>query len=181
MHQVPSSQLNLNSNIEEFGLKSAADWKVYRTDSNVYLIKNPFKPIAQRYWIVKCLKDYTKYPNRNNLLEHQFDKETIQNFWEIFTNSNLDEIAKKKLKKAFRWTTLGYHYDWTNKIYNESWKNEFPGDLAELMTRIALVLNFENYRAEAAIVNFYPIGTTLSGHKDERLECNKSMSMNIKF
>lgn len=65
-----------------------------------------------------------------------------------------------------RWTTLGFHYDWTNKVYDENFKNEFPPDLHELIAVVADVLGFKNYKSEAAIINFYPIGSTLSAHTD---------------
>ncbi|KAL5275524.1 ALKBH1 family protein [Megaselia abdita] len=65
-----------------------------------------------------------------------------------------------------RWTTLGYHHDWDTKVYSENMKNKFPQDLADLTKFFATTLGFENYSAEAAIVNYYPIGTTLAGHTD---------------
>lgn len=65
-----------------------------------------------------------------------------------------------------RWTTLGYHHDWDTKVYSEDMKNQFPQDLSDLTKFFAEALGFENYSAEAAIVNYYPIGTTLAGHTD---------------
>lgn len=42
----------------------------------------------------------------------------------------------------------------------------FPPDLAKLVRTIAAVLGFERFSPEAAIVNYYPVGTTLAGHTD---------------
>lgn len=73
-----------------------------------------------------------------------------------------------------RWTTLGYHYDWTNKVYDEAFRNDFPSELQTLIGMFADALSFKNYKAEAAIINFYPIGSTLSPHTDHSefsLEC----------
>lgn len=65
-----------------------------------------------------------------------------------------------------RWTTLGYHHDWDTKVYAEEHRHRFPDDLAKLNEYFAKVLGLGNYSAEAAIVNFYPLGTTLAGHTD---------------
>lgn len=66
-----------------------------------------------------------------------------------------------------RWATLGYHHDWDTKVYSEDKRHRFPDDLAALAAYVASVLDFpDQYSAEAAIVNFYPMGTTLAGHTD---------------
>lgn len=128
------------------------------------MIKNPFTAIAQRYWIRKLVQEYTKYPNPNNLLPTRFNESTIKDFWVTLCQEN--EQQRRLIKKSMRWTTLGYHYDWTAKIYDENKKNEFPAELRQLISTIAEVLDFRNYKSEAAIINFYPIGSTLSAHTD---------------
>lgn len=65
-----------------------------------------------------------------------------------------------------RWATLGYHHDWDTKVYAEEKRHRFPDDLARLNEYFAQVLGLGAYSAEAAIVNFYPLGTTLAGHTD---------------
>lgn len=128
------------------------------------LVKNPFTPAGQRYYIEKLLKDYTKHPNPNNLLPSRFNENVIKDFWTSLNES--DEQQRRLIKKSMRWTTLGYHYDWTNKIYDENLRNEFPPELQRLIVTIAEVLGFKEYKTEAAIINFYPIGSTLSAHTD---------------
>lgn len=73
---------------------------------------------------------------------------------------------KQRLRSALRWCTLGYHHQWDTKVYSEDMKHSFPMDLGSLSAYLAGILDFEKYSAEAAIVNFYPIGTTLAGHTD---------------
>lgn len=51
-------------------------------------------------------------------------------------------------------------------MYDENFKNEFPQELHRLVQCIADALEFELYKSEAAIINFYPIGSTLSAHTD---------------
>lgn len=53
------------------------------------------------------------------------------------------------------------------QVYSETAKTEFPPDLGKLCSIVALVvLNANDYSAEAAIVNFYHMDSTLSGHTD---------------
>ena len=42
----------------------------------------------------------------------------------------------------------------------------FPADLSTLTTFIANALDYKSYKAEAAIVNFYHLDSTLGGHTD---------------
>lgn len=52
------------------------------------------------------------------------------------------------------------------QVYSETSKDEFPEDLADLCAKIATLLQFNNFKAEAAIVNYYFMNSTLSGHTD---------------
>lgn len=73
------------------------------------LIKNPFTTLGQRYWIRKCLEEYSQKPNKTNI-----DAENIIEDWwnECFANGQCDI----KLQKKLRWTTLGYHHNWDTKV-----------------------------------------------------------------
>lgn len=152
--------------IPKIGLRPPDTWRIYnfKHKSGLLIIKNPFTSIGQRYWITKLLRDYTK-SNPNNLLPARFNKSIIEDFWQSLTNES-DEQQRALIKKSMRWTTLGYHYDWTNKVYLEANKSVFPKDLAHLVKVIADCLHFADYKSEAAIINFYPVGTTLSAHTD---------------
>lgn len=65
------------------------------------------------------------------------------------------------LTKKLRWTTLGGQYDWTAKRYPSSPPPRFPPDIKALLEAL-----FPSTRAEAAIVNLYSPGDTLSVHRD---------------
>ncbi|KAL8674574.1 MAG: hypothetical protein Q9168_001017 [Polycauliona sp. 1 TL-2023] len=65
------------------------------------------------------------------------------------------------LNRKLRWMTLGGQYDWTQKAYPEGSSPAFPTDIAQLTRGI-----FEHIRPEAAIVNVYTPGDTLSIHRD---------------
>jgi alkylated DNA repair protein alkB family protein 1 len=62
--------------------------------------------------------------------------------------------------------SLGYHYDWTSRKYYENVKSRFPPDLADLCQAIARSVG-TNLTAEAAIVNYYPYGSSMGGHLDD--------------
>lgn len=98
----------------------------------------------------------------------------ISDFWKAYTEE-VDEKQKRLMKKSYRWTTLGYNYDWNNKIYNENDKREFPPELHNLVDIFAKVLGYENYKSQAAIINFYPVGSTLAAHTDHSEICNSPL------
>lgn len=72
----------------------------------------------------------------------------------------------KKLLSKLRWATLGYHHNWDTKHYSEDSKTEIPKDLKNLTNCFAKILGFHDFTAEAAIVNFYRMNSTLAGHID---------------
>ena len=65
------------------------------------------------------------------------------------------------LNRKLRWLTLGGQYDWTRKQYPNTKPPSFPPDIAELIQRID-----PSMEPEAAIVNIYSAGDTLSLHRD---------------
>lgn len=65
------------------------------------------------------------------------------------------------LHKKLRWLTLGGQYDWNKKIYPKENHPKFPAKIGELTQRL-----FPEMRPEAAIVNVYAPGDTLSIHRD---------------
>lgn len=74
------------------------------------------------------------------------------------------------LNKSLRWITLGGQYDWTNKIYPDEEPPDFPSDLASLIEGL-----FPDMKAQAAIVNFYSPGDTLSLHRDVSEEVDRTL------
>ncbi|KAL1502383.1 hypothetical protein ABEB36_007530 [Hypothenemus hampei] len=156
--KVPLRMTNLDP---FFGLKPLDTWEVYEIVAmpGLLFVKNPFTNLGQRYWTVRCLRDYTKRPNKSNL--DPFNKpEDTKNWWDICQNGN------KLLLDKMRWVTLGYHHNWDTKVYTENNRGQFPTDLKHMTEFLAKVLGFEQFSAQAAIVNFYHLNSTLSGHTD---------------
>ncbi|KAL8944060.1 MAG: hypothetical protein Q9211_000725 [Gyalolechia sp. 1 TL-2023] len=65
------------------------------------------------------------------------------------------------LNRKLRWMTLGGQYDWTKKEYPKGAQPDFPADIYKLIHGL-----FPETRPEAAIVNVYSPGDTLSVHRD---------------
>ncbi|KAJ6638920.1 Nucleic acid dioxygenase ALKBH1 [Pseudolycoriella hygida] len=156
---------NSDERFRHIGLTDPIHWQIFESPSGLIFIKNPFTAQGQRYWIARCLSDYPKSPHANNLHSKSISLSVVDDWWKEL-NSTETKAEKERLRTALRWCTLGYHHQWDTKIYSEDKKHEFPSDLASLSGYIANVLNFGKYSAEAAIINFYPIGSTLSAHTD---------------
>jgi DNA alkylation damage repair protein AlkB len=85
---------------------------------------------------------------------------------EMHKPMNIAQLLRKKL----RWITLGGQYDWTNKVYPPEEPPQFPPDIASL-----LAAYFPTISAQAAIVNLYTPGDTLSVHRDVSEECERDL------
>ena len=77
--------------------------------------------------------------------------------------------TRQFLDRKLRWMTLGGQYDWTNKIYPAGPPPGFPQDIRRLVESIFPM------KAEAAIVNLYSPGDTLSLHRDVSEECDQPL------
>lgn len=77
---------------------------------------------------------------------------------------------RQVLEKKLRWVTLGGQYDWTNKVYPEEKPPRFPSDIADVIRGA-----FPDLEPQAAILNFYSPGDTLSVHRDVSEECDQGL------
>lgn len=83
---------------------------------------------------------------------------------------SISQIRDSKL----RWITLGGQYNWTDKIYPSFEEGsehfpQFPSKLGKLLNRLF------DINCEAAIVNFYSPGDTLSPHQDVAELCDADL------
>ena len=74
------------------------------------------------------------------------------------------------LHKKLRWLTLGGQYDWTAKAYPAEAPPAFPEDIAAFIGSL-----FPAMKPEAAILNIYTPGDTLSIHRDVSEESDKGL------
>ena len=66
---------------------------------------------------------------------------------------------------GLRWATLGFHYDWTNRVYPGT-RHRMPTHLAAICAGFAARVG-EAMVPEAAIVNYYTPDQTMGGHVDD--------------
>ncbi|KAK3595959.1 hypothetical protein CHS0354_032473 [Potamilus streckersoni] len=164
-------ELELETNSREvecmLGLKPISQWKAFTLDQvpGLVVIKNPFKAGYQRYWVIRCLQSYPCKPNITNLDAHM-DTEKLGNIWQASLTQTGPDLKKDSILMKLRWATLGYHYDWNTKEYYEDKYTSFPEDLGLLCKCIATALGYQVFQAEAAIVNYYHMDSTLAAHTD---------------
>ncbi|KAL5104606.1 Nucleic acid dioxygenase ALKBH1 [Taenia crassiceps] len=115
---------------------------------------------------------------RNNLLEAKIDSDLwFRNFIE-FSNP----CKTSQLLDRLRWITLGYHYDWDNKVYPPGCQSQFPTKCGDFFKSIASIMSevvgdrqdlltqrsyYDNFVPEASIVNYYRKKTTMGFHIDD--------------
>nr|XP_020841824.1 nucleic acid dioxygenase ALKBH1 isoform X2 [Phascolarctos cinereus] len=132
-------------------------------------IPNPFLPGYQRHWVKQCLKLYSQKPNVCNLDKHLVAEET-RDLWgqsqELLRNKDVNKKRPRSLLEKLRWVTLGYHYNWDNKTYSADHYTPFPPDLAYLSEQVAAACGFQDFQAEAGILNYYRLDSTLGIHVD---------------
>lgn len=104
--------------------------------------------------------------------EHSLSKTTCNSFFNMSPESPelflpIDEAIHKHftvsqfLKRKLRWLTLGGQYNWSEKEYPTEKAPSFPEDIAYFIHHI-----FPHMKPEAAILNVYTPGDTLSVHRD---------------
>lgn len=107
------------------------------------------------------------YPDENAQSPSFFADDPARSICPKDPETHKPMTVQNLLEKRLRWVTLGGQYDWTAKVYPEAPPPPFPGDVAELL-RAA----FPETEAQAAILNVYSAGDTLSAHRDVSEECD---------
>lgn len=155
-----SAVARISNTTEADHTNSVTEWKVaaFRPCPGLVIIRNVFSPSDQMYWASKCLKEYSMDTFKRNI-DHPSLQLSVRDWWK-------ESQKEGSLVDKLRWSTLGYHHDWDTKVYRDDNRSIFPPDLATLSSSLARVLGYADYRAEAAIVNYYPFSATLSGHTD---------------
>ncbi|XP_074183241.1 nucleic acid dioxygenase ALKBH1 isoform X3 [Rhinolophus sinicus] len=174
-HKVIVSQLSVSSvsdhDAHRAGLQPVSKWRAYGLEGypGFIFIPNPFLPGYQWHWVKQCLKLYSQKPNVCNLDKHMTKEET-RDLWEqskeFLRYKDMNKRRPRSLLEKLRWVTLGYHYNWDSKKYSADHYTPFPSDLAFLSEQIAAACGFQGFRAEAGILNYYRLDSTLGIHVD---------------
>lgn len=100
-----------DSRVKSLGLEDIRKWDIYTIKSNpgLIFIRNPFTCLGQRFWIRKCLEEYSRKPNKTNI---DFEMDICDWWSESHKNNEYDKLLLKKM----RWATLGYHHNWNTKV-----------------------------------------------------------------
>ena len=121
-------------------------------------------------WSLACssLLEYLQPPNATNLtLHHGPVGDRIASYFAgTDAVSHSDPLSGATLAMKVRWATLGLPYDWTRRVYASVAPAPFPASLASLVASLAASVG-SSTRAEAAIVNYYALDSTLGGHLDD--------------
>ena len=131
-------------------------------------------PAHQAYWADRCLTHYSGPQFRRNIDNPVVMDQpvgSIQTTANPLTNHQAGDwypacCEDSRLADRLRWATLGYHHDWDTKQYSENRRDPFPDCLGLLARSVLGPLGWPAFTAEAAIVNYYPAGATLSPHTD---------------
>ncbi|KAM5129684.1 nucleic acid dioxygenase ALKBH1 isoform 2-T2 [Mantella aurantiaca] len=175
-----------NQDAGRVGLQPPEQWKAYHLEGypGFLFITNPFLPGWQHRWVRQCLKSYPRKPNVCNLDLHMSPERTA-NLWSISEKQLRNKMAQKHYEKTLleklRWVTLGFHYNWETKKYYKEKFTPFPADLAKLSRCVALACGFSNFKAEAAILNYYHMDSSLGIHVDEAELDHQSPLLSFSF
>ncbi|XP_046462692.1 nucleic acid dioxygenase ALKBH1-like [Daphnia pulex] len=158
---------DLNYAFHDLGLQPINNWKVFtiHKHSGLYFISNPFTESGVQHWIERSFENYCLPPNPTNIKE----------------NVDLNNCQDYTILQKLRWATLGYHHNWDTKEYDESSKGEFPLDLNLLSSIIAQSIGFLSFKAEAAIVNYYALDSSIGGHTDHSERNHEAPLISISF
>ncbi|XP_059160239.1 nucleic acid dioxygenase ALKBH1-like isoform X2 [Physella acuta] len=144
------------------------------------IVKNPFLPGCQGYWISRCLADFPSDPDNITNLS-ALGAERGERLWQDFILKGSTELTKADRLRQLRWTTLGYHYNWTTKEYSAENVGQFPSDVSCLSQYLAACLGFGPYKPQAAIVNYYHMDSTLAAHTDHSEQDHSAPLFSISF
>ncbi|KAL4866259.1 hypothetical protein BDV12DRAFT_137728 [Aspergillus spectabilis] len=161
----PSVQIELLSRLFHRDLSHSAH------KTNLHLHYNVTYPVQTNG--ITDYRDTTIFPDHppksHHVLSFFEDDQTRMLFpkdAEVHKPLTMHNVLTKKL----RWATLGGQYDWTAKVYPAERPPTFPEDIADLL-RAA----FPETVPEAAILNLYSPGNTLSPHRDVSEECDAGL------
>lgn len=135
-----------------------------------YIIPNALNIEEQVYWSSMC---YSSLPSMKSIVRSNIDalRDSIENMSSMAEKSK----AMASLKKSkLTWLTIGMHYDWTKRKYDEKMFSPFPDELAQLCEHFVEKVSYENktINCEAGIINYYSADGSegskcMGGHVDD--------------
>ncbi|KZS15086.1 AlkB [Daphnia magna] len=163
----PCSGYGSSVTVDDLGLKPLDDWNIFTVNKHpgLFFISNPFTKSGIEYWIQQSFENYCLPPNPINIQE----------------NVDIRNCSDDTILQKLRWATLGYHHNWDTKEYDENYRDKFPCDLSRLSTIIAKCVGFKTFTAEAAIVNYYSLDSSIGGHTDHSEKNHDAPLISVSF
>jgi len=173
-----------------FGVRPLHKLRLFSIAENpgLFVIPNALSQAGQHYWMLRCLKQLSDVPHKCNLDAHLTTPRTEDS--SLYRESEKEFLSTNKTKPdlfalpiyKLRWVTLGYHYDYNTKTYTDDDYTPFPQDLSELSRYLSALIGYgDSYSAEAAILNFYHLDSTLSGHTDHSEDDLEAPLLSLSF
>jgi DNA alkylation damage repair protein AlkB len=125
------------------------------------------------------LHHHVLYPSKPSAIENDADVASSESFFSLDktvvfhprdSSTHKPITVAEFLEKKLRWITLGGQYDWTAKQYFPGPLPPFPADTKRFMRSL-----FPDVDAQAAIVNLYSPGDSLSVHRDISELCEEGL------
>lgn len=147
-------------------------WRASTGLEGLRIVSGLLTPELQCALVRESVTDYLQTPlHRSNLDAHHTLERPINLFGDAEPSATL--TLEQMRIRSLRWVTLGGQYDWTAKVYPsfEIGSEQCPAFPPRLGTFIRELFGIE---PQAAIVNYYTQGDTLSPHQDvaERSEAD---------
>jgi alkylated DNA repair protein alkB family protein 1 len=148
----------------------------------------------QQYWVRRCMTEFSGPPHPNNesnlaqlrqmQMQHEQEEQPSPPAAAVASATATSAASSTPAaatavgyRSGLRWATLGYSYNWTQKSYREDERSPFPPQLAALCAAIVkehfakvappeTAKLADGYRAETAIVNYFPSGSAMCAHQD---------------
>lgn len=139
---------------------------------------NALSPKLQLLLAYSALSTYCEFPHRTNLECASHDGNST--LWEQWKESRsfIPSTSKQSNNRSIQklsWSTIGYHYNWTQRSYNLNEQSPMPLELHQLASLLAFSARHRHdssitslpYEATAGIVNFYRFKSVMGGHRDD--------------
>eukprot|EP00730_Choanoeca_flexa_P016362 TRINITY_DN7709_c0_g1_i1.p1 TRINITY_DN7709_c0_g1~~TRINITY_DN7709_c0_g1_i1.p1 ORF type:complete len:332 (+),score=33.13 TRINITY_DN7709_c0_g1_i1:38-997(+) len=135
------------------------------------IIRNPFHNSTLCSLVEHCLASVPCSANKCNLDAHHDRVHDPCPLWQQCKSHSPDHHRDRSeaqdLFNKLSWVTVGYHYDWTKKVYSKHDYTAFPAIFTDVANAIASVVGMkEGCNMQAGIVNYYHQRMSLGPHTD---------------
>jgi len=172
--RIHTSELFLENMEQDFLDMINTQAKILRIDGTAdgfFIFSNILTVQSQIHWAKTSLEVFSTstHTNLTNLNKSKQPPEQSNRAENKFSDLWLESVNANDISKFFdlRWVSLGYHYNWTSRKYEENLNSDLPPNFSSFCKQLANCIPGLDVTPEAAIINYYPCGTSMSGHIDD--------------